>query len=211
MTVMTARFMKSDKFAKIESIKELREYGLPVPETVFIFNFAKQEKEIDKFLRGKKFVSVRSDKAGSTDYCPHMLRCPHSKAKGFIKTVIEGGCAAVLQKYTPLKKGEIVSGNILALENRILVELMDVGPLVWLTRKGEVAEQVIFDKKSLKETGHFGKRLISSSKLAKIARYALPLAPYRVLEFTLRTDGLCFWQIKDDPTAKRLDNGSKSI
>ena len=68
--------MKFDGFKKIESIKKLREYNLPIPETIFIFDFNKQGKEIEKFLKGKKIISVRSDSASKSAFCPNIPRCP---------------------------------------------------------------------------------------------------------------------------------------
>jgi len=193
-------------FSKIESIKELERYGLPFPETIFVFDFKKQEAEIDDFLKDKGFITVRSDKPGETDFCPHWLRCPRPKAKEFVKKVMGRGYAAILQYYLPIKKNRILSGNILTLENHIVMELMGVGPLTELNREGEMAEQIKFAKSDLKEIKHFGKRLIPARELAKIAALAKNIPPYRILEFTLRKEGVFFWQIRHDLTAKILDS-----
>ena len=109
-------YMKSDKFLKIESIKELKKYGLPVPQTIFIFNFKKQEKEIDDFLKNKRYVTVRSDKKGATDFCPHWLGCPGKKAKNFIRKITLQGYAVILHELIPIYR-ERSSGNILVLKN----------------------------------------------------------------------------------------------
>ena len=81
--------MKSAEFQKIKSIKEIQKYKLPYPKTIFIFNFRKQKKEIDKFLKNKENITIRTDKKGKTDFCPHILRCPKNKAKPFIKKILK--------------------------------------------------------------------------------------------------------------------------
>lgn len=197
--------MRSAEYAKIESIKELEKYGLPYPATVFVFDLGKQEKEVDDFLKDKEFVTIRSDKPGSTDFCPHWLRCPRAKAKGFVRKIIGQGYAAILQYYLPIKKNRLLSGNILVLKNHILMELMGVGPLTWLNRKGEMVERIEFGKAGLKEVEHYGQRLVPAKELAKIAALVKNIPPYNILEFTLRKEGVFFWQIRNDPTAKELD------
>lgn len=197
-------FMKSTKFLKIESIKELKKYGLPFPKTVFIFNFKKQKKEIDRFLSNKKYVTIRSDKKGSTDFCPHNLRCPVNKAKRFIEKIISKGYAAILQNYVPIYKDK-ASGNILILKKRIFIELMGEGPLTWMTREGLVREWIVLRKKDFKEIMHSGRRLLKGKKLINILKMVKKIPSYRLVEFTLRPEGLYFWQIKEDKTAKKLE------
>lgn len=193
-------------FKKIEGIKKLQKYNLPIPETIFIFDFKKQEKEIEKFLKDKEFITIRSDKKGSTDFCPCSLRCPRNKAKIFIKEIIRKGYTAILQRYIPIRKNRILSGNILILKNNILMELMGVGPLTWLNRKGKLDEQIRFRKDNLHELEHRGKKLAEKRKLINIAKLVKNIPPYKILEFTLISEGPFFWQIKEDRTAKRLDD-----
>jgi len=198
--------MQLKGFKKIEGIKELQTYNLPIPDTIFIFNFKKQEKEIDKFLKNKENITIRTDKRGNTDFCPHILRCPKSKAKPFIKKITAKGYATILQEYLPIRKNRILSGNILILKNHILMELMGVGPLTWLNREGRVEEQIKFRKDNLKEVEHLGKRLVRKKKLVNIVKMVKNIPPYKVLEFTLRLEGPFFWQIKEDKTAKLLES-----
>lgn len=197
--------MKPDGFKKIESIKKLQRYNLPIPETIFIFNFGKQEKEIEKFLKDKEFITIRSDKKGGADFCPCSLRCPRNKAKSFIKEVIRKGYAAILQRYIPIRKNRILSGNILILKNHILMELMGVGPLTWLNRKGKLEEQVRFRKDNLYKLERWGKKLVEKKKLINIVKLVKNIPPYKILEFTLISEGPFFWQIKEDKTAKQLE------
>ncbi len=191
------------KFKKIEGVKEIKKYGLPMAETIFIFNFEKQEKEIDAFLKSKKIVTIRSDKSGGADFCPCWLGCPKNKAKPIIKQLIGKGYAVLLQKYVPIMK-EIFSGNTLILKKHILMELMKEGPLVWLNRDGLVEEQIKFRKRDLKEMKHFGKRITKKKDLNKVLKMINHLPSFKIVEFTLRPEGLYFWQMRDDKTAKRL-------
>lgn len=193
-----------DKLKKVKSIEDLKKYGLPIPETIFIFDFKKQEKEIDDFLVGKRIVTIRSDRENQTDFCPHNLRCERNAVKDFIKTLNAKGYVAILQRYVPIRRDR-VSGNILVLKNRILVEMMGTGPLTQLNRDGKVLEQITFAKKDLKEIEHFGKRLIPQKEIINILKKIGNFPPYKILEFTLRPEGLYFWQIRDDLSAKRLD------
>ncbi len=197
--------MKPDGFKKIESIKKLQRYNLPIPETIFIFNFGKQEKEIEKFLKDKEFITIRSDKKGGADFCPCSLRCPRNKAKSFIKEVIRKGYAAILQRYIPIRKNRILSGNILILKNHILMELMGVGPLTWLNRKGKLEERVRLRKDNLYKLERWGKKLVEKKKLINIVKLVKNIPPYKILEFTLISEGPFFWQIKEDRTAKQLE------
>ena len=190
---------------KIESIKALQKYNLPTPETIFIFDFEKQKKEIEDFLKKKKFITVRSDKKGGTDFCPHNLRCPRNQAKPFIKGIVKKGYAAILQRYIPIKKNRILSGNILVLKNHLLMELMGVGPLTWLNREGQMGERIKFTKSNLKEVEHSGRALAKKNKLISIAKLVKNVPPYKILEFTLTRDSPFFWQIKDDKTTRRLE------
>jgi len=198
--------MRFKAFKKIESIKQLQKYHLPIPETIFVFNFKKQEKEIDDFLKNKRIVTVRSDKKFKTDFCPHNLRCQKKEAKKFIRNLIFKGYAAIVQRYVPIRRDR-VSGNILILKSRILMDLMGTGPLTRLTRDGIVEEQIIFSKSNFKSISHLGKRLISNDKLQDILNIIKNIPPYKILEFTLRPEGIYFWQIKDDKTTKQLENG----
>ena len=195
---------KLNEFKKIKGIKYLKKYNLPIPETIFIFDFKKQEKEIDDFLKNRRIVTIRSDKKGKTDFCPHNLRCERSKAKNLIKKLISRGYAVILQRYIPIRRDR-VSGNILALKNHILIELMGTGPLTWLNRDGRVEEQIKVENDSFKKVGHLGKRLVTKKELTIILRAVKNVPPYKILEFTLRPEGIYFWQIRDDRTARNLN------
>lgn len=193
------------KYKKIESIKRIKNYHLPHPETIFIFKFDEQEKEIDSFLKDKKIVTIRTDKKGYSDFLPCYLRCPKSKVKEKIKELSAKNYAVILQNYIPIRKDRKVSGNILILKKDILVELMGKGPLTWLNREGKIEERLRLKKNNLKEIEHFGKRLIKKRELADILKLVKNIKPYKVLEFSLSSGVPYFWQIKDDKTAKKLD------
>lgn len=193
------------KYKKIESIKKIKNYGLPYPETIFIFKFSEQKKEIENFLKDKKFVTIRTDKKGYSDFSICYLRCPKGKVKEKIKELTVKNYAVILQSYIPIRKSRKISGNILILKNDILVELIGKGPLTWLNREGKIEERVRFKKNNLKEIEHFGKRLIEKEQLTGILKLAKNIKPYKVLEFSLSSGVPYFWQIKDDRTAKKLD------
>ena len=195
--------MQSKGFKKIEGIKELQRYNLPIADTIFIFNFKRQEKGIDDFLKSKKFVTVRTDKKGKMDFCPYNLRCERKNAKRLIKKLNLNGYTVILQKYVPIRRDR-VSGNILTLKNQILIELMGVGPLTALNREGRVEEHIVFRKNNLKEIKHFGKRLIKRKDLLPILKMVKNIPPFKILEFTLRPEGIYFWQIRYDKTARLI-------
>ncbi len=195
---------KLSRFQKIESVKNLKRYKLPIPQTIFIFDFKRQEKEIDDFLKKNKIVTIRSDKIGQTNFCPHNLRCPRDKAKRFIKELIDKNFAVLLQEYIPIARDR-VSGNILILKKHIFVELMGPGPLTRLTRDGLLQERAKFLKSNLKETEHFGKRMIKQKELVNIVKLVKNIPPFMILEFTLRPEGIYFWQITNDKTAGSLE------
>ncbi len=195
--------MKLDGFKKIESIKKLQKYKLPITQTIFIFDFKKQEKEIDDFLKNKRIVTIRSDKIGSTDFCPLSIGCPRNKAKTLIKKINSKGYAVILQQYVPVRSK--ASGNILILKKHILVELMGTGALSLMNREGEIEEQIKFRKKDLTEVSHFGKRLIRKRELINILKMVKKMPVYNLIEFTLRNNGLYFWQIREDKTAGQLE------
>ena len=195
--------MKLDGFKKIESIKKLQKYKLPTAQTIFIFDFKKQEKEIDDFLKNKRVVTIRSDKRGRTDFCPLNIGCPRKKAKSIIKKISSKGYAVLLQEYIPVRSK--VSGNILILKKHILVDLMGTGALSLMNREGKIEEQVKFRKKDFAEVSHFGKRLIKKRELINILKMVKKMPVYNLIEFTLRDKGLYFWQIKEDKTARQLE------
>ncbi|MFA4998701.1 MAG: hypothetical protein WC514_01655 [Candidatus Paceibacterota bacterium] len=196
--------MKYDKFSKIDSIKEIKRYSLPRPETIFIFDFKKQEKEIDKFLKGKKTVSIRSDKRGNSRFCPNIPRCQSSEAKPLIEKINTQGYAVILHEYLPVKKGRIAAGHILILKNHILMELIGSGPVSRLDRQGAVEEIIKFRKSNLEEVEHFGRRLAKVGVFRKVANLVENIPCFRVLDFALMEKGVYFYQIQNDKTAKGL-------
>jgi len=196
--------MKFDKLPKIESLKRLKRYGLPIPETLFIFDFKKQEKEIDEFLRGKKEISIRADRVDDSQFCPSIPRCPVNKAKSLCKKINGQGYVVILHEYFPLKKGRIACGHILTLKKYIIFELVDRGAVSRLDREGEVEEIVKLRKKDLAESEHFGRRTAKRSALKKVAVLVKNIPCFKILDFTLMESGPYFYQIQDDETASRL-------
>jgi len=194
----------TDKFQKIKGIKEIERHKLPFSKTIFIFNYEKQEKEIDEFIRGKVYVSVRSDSIKGQDFCPHNLKCPADKVREFVKELNSDGYAAIIQEYLPWE-GDKASGNILILKKYILVELMGEGPLIWLNRDGQTEEQILFTKDAFREVKHWGKRLIANADLIKTLKMVKNLPLYKLIEFTMRPEGIYFWQIRNDKTAEEID------
>ena len=195
---------KLDGFLKVRGIKELKRYNLPFSKTIFIFDFKQQEKEIDNFIKNRRYISVRSDSRNGPDFCPHNLKCPKEKAKKLIKNLNSRGYAVIIQEYVPWI-GDIASGNILILKKSILVELMGEGPLIWLNRDGKVEERIKFKRDDLRESEHSGKRLIGKKRLLNILKMIRSIPPYKVVEFTLRPEGLYFWQIRGDRTARKVE------
>lgn len=197
------------RYKKIESIRQIKKYGLPFPETIFIFNLKKQEKEIDNFLKDKKYVAIRTDKAKKADFLPYNLRCHKEKAKKIIKDFSEKGYSVILHKqdhvpYGTVNKGH-VSGNIVVLRRHFILELMKGEPLSDLTRKGKLDEYFKINRDDLTEVEHWGKRIMPKRNLNKILHMIEKVPVYKIIEFTVRPEGFYFWQIKDDKTAKRLN------
>ncbi len=193
------------RYKKIESIKELQKYRLPVARSIFVFNFRKQEKEIDRFLKNKKFITIRTDKKGYSDFLPCHIRYPGNKAKEKIKELVAKKYAVIFQNYIPLRKDREVSGNILILKKDFMVELMGKGPLTWLNREGKIDERIRLKKNNLREVYHSGKRLIKKRELTGVLKLVKNIKPYKILEFSLVSGIPYFWQIRDDKTAKKLD------
>ena len=195
---------KSNGFKKIEGIKNLKKYNLSTPKTIFIFDFEKQEKEIDNFIKDRDYVMIRSDKDNDIDFCPHDLRCPKSKAKEFIKELISKNYAAILQECIPWTENQ-VSGNILTFKKDMLIELMEGGPLILLNRDGRLDEYVKLRRDNSKEIEHLGKRLIKKKELENILNLIKKVPPYKIIEFAIGPTWFYFWQIRDDKTTKRLE------
>jgi hypothetical protein len=196
--------MKFENLPKVKSLKRLIRYKLPIPETLFIFDFKKQEKEIDKFLSGKREVSIRSDRAENSQFCPSVSRCPINKAKLFCRKINKQGYTVILHEYLPMKKNRLACGHILTLKDQILFELVDRGAVSRLDRQGEVAEIIRFRKKDFVEIEHFGQRIVSKSALKGIYPLIKDVPPFKVLDFTLLKRGVYFYQLQDDRTASRL-------
>ena len=201
--------VRPDKFKKIKGIKEVIKYGLPIPETIFIFDFKKQEKKIDSFIKNRKYVAIRSDKENDIDFCPHNLRCHRGRAKKLIRELISKGYAVILheQEHIPFgKKQNQVSGNILILKKNLLIELMEGEPLILLNRDGKVDEYLKIERDNLKEVKRLGKRIIKKNDLDNILKMINHLPCWKIIEFTIRPEGLYFWQIRDDETARKLED-----
>lgn len=160
----------TNNFFKIEGIIEASRYNLPVSKTIFIFDFEKQEKEIDDFIKNRDYVAIRTDKRNGLDFYPHNLRCPKNKAKELIKELNLQGYAIILheQKHVPFGKADHqVSGNILILKEYFLIELMEGEPLILLTRDGKIDELIKIERNNLKEVMRFGKRIIKKDPWIK--------------------------------------------
>lgn len=192
------------KFKKIESIKKIQKYGLPTPKTVFVFDFKRQQREIEAFLKSRKYVMIRSDSKDDTDFCPHNLSCPKLEAKKFIKDLLVKNYAILLQEHVPWTDDKL-SGNILVLKNYFIVELMEGGPLILLNRDGQVDECLRIRKRGLCEVEHLGKRLISPSEIIDVLKMVKDVPSYRIVEFTIGQGWTYFWQIREDETTKKLE------
>lgn len=196
---------KLNRFKKIKSIKDLEKYGLPTPKTIFIFDFKKQKKEIEDFIKNRDHVMIRSDKENDIGLFPHNLTCPQNEALKLIKKLTLKNYAVILQEYVPWQDDKI-TGNILILRNNILIELMKGGPSTLLNREGRVDEYKKIKKDNLREIERFGKRIIKKKDLNNILRMVKHLPPYKIIEFSIGPGWLYFWQIRDDKTAKKLED-----
>jgi len=193
-----------NRFKKIKGIIALEKYLLPAPETIFIFDFEKQEKEIDVFIKGRDYLMIRSDKENDADFCPHNLTCPKNEAKDFIEGLTAENYAVILQECIPWKEDKI-SGNVLTLRKDLLIELMKGGPLTLLNRDGQVDACVKVRRGKPKKIECSGEKIISKKDLDDILRLVEHLPPYKIAEFSIGPDWLYFWQIIDDKTAKKLE------
>ncbi|OGY23458.1 MAG: hypothetical protein A2172_04520 [Candidatus Woykebacteria bacterium RBG_13_40_15] len=193
-----------NKFKKVKGIKDLGKYNLPTPETIFIFDFEKQEKEIDDFIKNRRYLMIRSDKENDIDFCPHNLVCPKAEAKDFIKGLVSKKYVVILQECIPWQEDKI-SGNILTLKNEMLIELMKGGPLTLLNREGNVDESIKIKRKNLGKREYSGRRIIKKKDLDTILRMVKGMQPYKIVEFSIGPNWLYFWQIRDDKTAKELE------
>jgi hypothetical protein len=192
-------------FLKIGSIIQMQKLGLPTPETVFVFDAEKQEAEIDGFLKNREFVMIRSDKKDSAGKCPNYLGCPKSEAKDFVKKLNAEGFAAILQEHVPFNT--TASGNIMLLKRRMIVELMEGGPLTKLNRHGELDEHIRMERfNGRREIHHSGKRILPRNILKRVLDSVeyLPLEN-KIVEFAVAPDWLFFWQIRDDRTSAMLE------
>lgn len=194
-----------ENFSKIRSIMEIKRLGLPTPETIFIFDAEKQDGEIDRFLRNRQLVMIRSDKKDSAGKCPHNLKCPKHEVKEFIKKLNSEGFAAILQEHVPFNA--YASGNIMLLKNKMIIELMEGSPLTKLNREGKLDEHIQMERfNGRKEIHHNGKRILPRNILKKV----LDLVEYlpfenKIVEFAAAPDWLFFWQIRDDKTSGMLE------
>lgn len=212
-----------DGFAKIQSIMKIQELGLPHPETIFIFDFEKQEKEIEEFIKNKELLMIRTDRKENSDNCPHVLDCPKEDAKKAVKELNSKGYAVILSEYVPLKykeeDGKIIetgdknaakfSGNILFLADRIIIDIMEGNPLTLLNRNGIVHEHIQSDN-SLEEIFHWGERIAERETLEKIIKMLNGLdLKNKIVEFGVGPNWLYFWQIRDDKSSKMLEQYEK--
>ncbi len=198
-------FLPCADFAKIDSIIRLQKLGLPIPQTVFIFDAEKQKAEIENFIRNRELVMIRSDKKRKTDFCPHNLACPKHEAKEFIKKLNAEGYAAILQEHVPFNA--YASGNIMLLKNKMIIEMMEGSPLTKLNREGKLDEHIFLERfNGRREIRHHGKRILSRNILKKVLDLVeyLPLEN-KIVEFAVAPGWLFFWQIRDDRTGGMLE------
>ncbi len=188
---------------KIKNILEIKNLNLPMPETVFVFDLRKQEKEIEEFINGKEFVMIRSDKKGNRNNCPHNLKCHANNAKSFIEKLNKEGFVAILQEHVPFNA--FFSGNVLLLKNKIIIEVMEGSPLTLMNRYGKVDEHLQIERFTRKEIKHYGKRVLTRNIFEKILNLVeyLPIEN-KILEFAVGPDWFYFWEIRDDKTGKML-------
>lgn len=191
------------EFEKVKSIMEIQRLGLPFPKTIFVFDYEKQEKEIDVFLTNTKRVTIRTDKKGNSDYCPHKFNCPKNKAKEFIRKTNSDGYAVILSEHVPFNAK--ISGNILFLDKKIIIEIMKGSPLTLLNRHGILHEHIQLDK-NLKEIFHWGKRIAERESLKKVIKiFDGQTLKNKIVEFSVGPDWMYIWQIRHDESSKLLE------
>jgi|GEM_PF-1658058 len=193
---------------KLESIKRILDNNLPFPKTIFVFDCKKQEKEIEEFIKNRKYVMIRSDKRDAK-LCPHYLKCPRNEAMNFIRKLNSDGYVAIVHDLSYLKNysfDDEVSGNVLLLKNHFIIEVVKGGPLTKLNRFGEMDESIRINRHSFEEVAHSGKRIIDKERLNKVLKMVNHLPAYKLVEFALGDDWLYFWQIRDEETARELDD-----
>lgn len=190
-------------YEKVKGIIKLKELGLPTPQTIFVKDLELQRNDVNNFLMNKELVMVRSDKEGQPTHCPRNLKCKPIDAKEFIKKLNEDNYIAILQDYVPLNNR--YSGNILTLSDSFIVELVRGGPTSKLNRDGIMHEHLRLDSQG-SIIQHNGEEVIPRNELSMILKRVKDLPKYHIYEFSSGPDWFYFWQVRDDPTSKLLDN-----
>jgi hypothetical protein len=190
-------------YDKINGIIRLKEWGLPTPSTIFIKDAEKQKEELNNFLMSRELVMVRSERAGQSTNCPRMLKCKPYEARDFISKLNNDGYVAIVQDYVPLNNK--YSGNILVLDNSIIIELIHGGPVSRLNREGLLHEHIRLgpDGRVIQRRGSEVipfKELISLLDKLK----ELPVKHY-IIEFSAGPDWLYFWHAREDKTSHMLE------
>ncbi len=189
-------------FNKINGIIKLKDWGLPSPSTVFINDLYAQSNELNNFLIGKKFVMIRSDKKGNSTHCPRLLKCNAYEVKDFIRRLNSQGYVAIVQDYVPLNN--VYSGNILLLNNKLIIEVMRGGPVSKLNREGIVHEHLMADY-SGNILFHRGEFVIPNRVVNQLIKLTNSIPKHNILEFSSGPDWFYFWHAREDPTSKLLD------
>ncbi len=215
--------MNFNFFEKVTSIINIQELGLPTPETIFISDSDVQIKDIEDFIENRNILTIRSDKIGQTEYCPHNLKCPKHEVINFVRELNSNEFVAIIQEYIPWEEPDfftILSGNILLLKKYIVIEMMEGGPITLLNRYGKMDEHIQIKRyNNFEETFHFGNRLISKNNLHKVLKLTENLSfDNKIFEFSIGNknidgiyyDWLYFWHIKDDKTSKSVEQNISS-
>ena len=186
---------------KVESIVKLKSLGLPTPPTIIIKNFEEQLNEINNFLSTRTYVMIRSDKDDGMN-CPRILKCPSYNAKEHIRRLNENGYVVILQDYVPLNNR--YSGNALVLENLVVIEAIEGGPVSKISREGIIHQHVQLSKSGELINFH-GREVIPKDELIKIFSIVRNLPKYHIYEFSSGPNWFYFWQAREDKTSRVLD------
>ncbi len=81
----------------------------------------------------------------------------------------------------------------------------EVANIIERFMEGKVSEWIKIRKSDFEEINHTGRRFLKKKELINILKLAKKIPPYKILEFTLRPEGLYFWQIIEDKTSKKLE------
>lgn len=191
------------RYSKLEAIERVMRHGLPLPRTIFVLDWQKQAKEVEEFLNGREWVSIRTDKPNA-HYCPNNLECPAELAAQQIKQFLEQGYAVILSEYVPFNA--LASGNCLVLSQRLIVECMRGSPLTLLNRYGKLDEHLQLDRRSGRVLFHWGEFVLSKEQVNKVFElFNRNDFLYCRVEFAFGPDWFYVWEIRKDESSRLLD------